>query len=212
MFGLTLLTSLFAGSLVIASVLAAKIISIGPLFVPAGVLAYSITFACTDIIGEVYGKRTARQVVLSGFAALVAALLLIRLSVWWTPAPFWGGQEGFAQLLGTSERIIFASIIAYLVSQLTDVWLFARVRKATGGRHLWLRNNTSTILSQLIDSIVFITIAFAGVMPIAGVIFGQWLVKIAIALLDTPLVYLGVWLLRGGSGMDDGEPAVAGAR
>lgn len=193
---LIVLVSVFVSGLTIASVLAAKIIVLGPLTVPAGVLAYSITYACTDIIGEIFGRRTARHVVLAGFVCLLFVLALIKLAIVWQAAPFWPHQELFATLLGSSERIILASLIAYLISQLTDVWLFARLKSLTGGRFLWLRNNGSTIVSQLIDSVVFIVIAFAGVFPLLPMILGQWIVKLVIALADTPLVYLGVWILK----------------
>lgn len=190
------LIAIFTASLTIAAVLASKIIQIGIFSVPAGILAYSITFACTDIIGEVYGKQAARSVVLAGFASLILVILLIKLAIIIPPAPFWPNQTMFVTLLGSSERIIIASLAAYLLSQLADVWLFARLRQLTDGRYLWLRNNGSTIVSQLLDSIVFIVIAFAGVFPLLPMILGQWLIKLVIALADTPLVYAGVHLLR----------------
>lgn len=194
--GFALLAALFTGALVIAAVLAAKIIAIGPLFVPAGVLAYSVTFACTDIVAEVYGGQAARRVVLAGFVTLLAVLLLIQIALVWPPAPFWQGQEGFKGVLATSARVIVASAVAYLVSQYTDIYVFGRLRQATGGRYLWLRNNASTMISQLIDSSIFITIAFLGTFPVLPLIFGQWVVKLAVAALDTPFVYLGTYILR----------------
>jgi len=193
---LLVLAGLFVGALVIAAVLAAKIIVVGPFVVPAGVLAYSITFACTDVVTELYGRARARQVVLAGFAALIAALLLIQLALIWPAAPFWENGAAFESVLASSSRIVVASIAAYLVSQLTDVYLFAWIGARTGGRHLWLRNNVATMFSQLLDSAIFVTIAFAGVFPLLPVIFGQWAVKLAIALLDTPVVYAAVALLR----------------
>ena len=186
----------FTGALVIAAVLAAKIIVVGPFTVPAGVLAYSITFACTDIITEIYGRERARQVVLAGLIALVVCLALIQLALLWPAADFWQSGEAFQGVLSSSMRIIVASIVAYLVSQYTDIFLFSWLRRLTGGRFLWLRNNGSTMLSQLLDSAVFVTIAFAGVFPILPMIFGQWAVKLAIAALDTPIVYAVVLYLR----------------
>lgn len=192
----TVLTALFVGGLVIAAVLAAKIVEVGPFVVPAGVLAYSITFACTDIVTELYGRTRARQVVLAGLWALIAALLLIQLALAWPAAAFWRNGPAFESVLSTSARIVVASLAAYVVSQFTDVYLFAWLRQRTGGRHLWLRNNLATMLSQLLDSAIFITIAFAGALPVLPMILGQWIVKLAIALLDTPVVYLAVAQLR----------------
>jgi uncharacterized integral membrane protein (TIGR00697 family) len=195
--------SVFIGSITIASVLANKIITIFGLYVPAGVLAYSITFLCTDTISEVWGQKRAQEAVLGGFVALVVVLGLVRLSLIWPAAPFWKGAEAYGSILGSTSRIIIASFVAYLVSQYHDVWAFHLLRRITHQKHLWLRNNLSTAVSQLLDSVIFIGIAFYGVMPIWPLILGQWVVKMAIALLDTPVVYLLVGLLDPNRGASD---------
>lgn len=186
----------FAAAITIASVLATKIIRVFGLFVPAGILAYSVTFLCTDVVSEVWGKRRANSMVWGGFVALVVMLVLVQISLVWPKAPFWKGEEAFRTILGTTSRIIIASFIAYLVSQFHDVWAFHFWKKMTTDRHLWLRNNLSTLVSQFLDSFIFITIAFYGVMPIWPLILGQWIVKFSIALLDTPVIYLVVWNLK----------------
>jgi uncharacterized integral membrane protein (TIGR00697 family) len=191
-----ILLSIFVGSITIASVLANKIINVFGLFVPAGVLAYSMTFLMTDAIGEIWGKETAKRTVLGGFIGLIAVLLLIQISLVWPKAPFWKQEQAYQTIMGSTSRIIIASFIAYLVSQFHDVWAFHFWNKITGGRHLWLRNNFSTAVSQFIDSSLFITVAFYGVMPVWPLIWSQWLVKLAIALLDTPIIYGIVWLLQ----------------
>lgn len=192
----TILAGIFVGGLVIAAVLAAKLVAVGPLSVPAGVLAYALTFACTDIIAERYGRARAHQVVLAGLVALIVCFALIQLALLWPAAAIPQDVPAFESVLSSSARIIVASLLAYVISQNADVYIFARLRRATGGRHLWLRNNVSTMLAQLLDSAIFITIAFLGAFPILPVIFGQWLVKLAIAAVDTPVVYLAVALLR----------------
>jgi hypothetical protein len=191
-----ILVSVFSASLTISAVLASKIITVFGISVPAGVLGYCITFICTDVISEVWGKERARQVVASGFVALLCVLLLIRLALDWPSAAAWNDQQAFETVLGTAPRIIIGSLAAYLLSQLHDVWAFHFWKRATGGRHLWLRNNLSTAASQLLDSVVFITIAFAGVFPLLPLIAGQWAVKMGIAVLDTAVIYLLVWLIR----------------
>jgi uncharacterized integral membrane protein (TIGR00697 family) len=193
---LIILLSIFVGSITIASVLANKIINVFGLFVPAGVLAYSTTFLMTDAISEIWGKETAKRTVFGGFIGLTAVLLLIQISLVWPKAPFWKQDPAYQTILGSTSRIIIASFIAYLVSQFHDVWAFHFWKKITGGRHLWLRNNFSTAVSQLIDSCLFITVAFYGVMPVWPLIWSQWFVKLAIAFLDTPIIYGIVWLLR----------------
>lgn len=194
-----ILLSIFAAGITIASVLANKIISVFGLFMPAGILAYSITFICTDVISEIWGKQRANQTVLGGLIAIVAVLILIQIGLYWPKAPFWNNEAAFQSILGSTTRIIVASVAAYLVSQFHDVWAFHFWKKKTNDRHLWLRNNLSTAVSQFLDSCIFITIAFYGVTPIWPLILGQWIIKIAIALLDTPVVYLVVWAIRNNS-------------
>ncbi len=191
-----LLSGLFTGSLVISAVLAAKIVTVFGITVPAGVLGYCLTFVCTDVISEVWGRKKAGEVVLSGFVALLACLGLIQAALWWPAAPFWQGQEAFEQVLGLTPRIILGSLIAYLVGQYHDIWAFQLYKRLTRGRHLWLRNNLSTLSSQLLDSCIFISIAFAGKMPLLPLILGQWAVKVGIAGLDTVAVYGLVWWIR----------------
>jgi uncharacterized integral membrane protein (TIGR00697 family) len=198
-----LLIAIFVGGLVIAGVLASKIVNIAGLIVPGGVFAYSITFPITDIICEVWGKKRGKYVVFSGFITLLVVLALIRLTLIFPKASFWTGEEAFTKILGGTSRIIIASFIAYLVSQYHDVWAFHFWRKVTKGKHLWLRNNASTFVSQFIDTVVFITIAFYGVMPVFTLIKGQYIIKLLIALLDTPIVYFGVWLIRRGKRNED---------
>ena len=202
-----ILLSIFIGSITIASVLASKIIDVFGLFMPAGVLAYSITFICTDVISEIWGKKRANATVLGGFIALLCVLLLVQLSLGWPKAPFWTNEAAFNSILGSTSRIIVASFIAYLISQFHDVWAFHFWKKVTKERHLWLRNNLSTAVSQFFDTFIFITIAFYGVMPIGSLIFGQWIVKMTIALLDTPVIYLVVHQVRRSMGDQIGNDA-----
>jgi len=191
-----ILASMFVASLTIASILASKIVVIGGIFVPAGILAYSVTFLMSDTISEIWGRRVAGSVVISGFLSLVMVFCLIRLAIAMPSAPFWGGQEAFSSILSSSSRIIVASLVAYLISQYHDVWLYHLLKDKTSGKFLWLRNNASTAVSQLLDSVIFITIAFYGVMPIVPLILGQWFVKLVIAAIDTPLVYILVGFLK----------------
>lgn len=191
-----LLVGIFISGLTIASVLASKIISVFGLFVPAGVLAYSITFIATDVISEIWGKEKANWVVLVGFFALLVVLLLINIAIIFPSAPFWKNERAFNTILHGTSRIIIASFTAYLISQFHDVWAFHFWKNLTRGRHLWLRNNLSTMVSQFLDTVVFITIAFYGIQPVGELIFGQYIVKLGIALLDTPFIYLAVYSIR----------------
>jgi uncharacterized integral membrane protein (TIGR00697 family) len=195
----TFMAAVFAGCLVGSAVLAVKLVHLFGLVFPAGVLAYAVTFACTDVISEIWGKRRARQVVWAGFFALVIFYGLAWLAIVLPPAGFWKGQPAFANVLGSTLRIIIASLIAYLVSQLSDLILFHRIRLKTRGKWLWLRNTGSTMVSQAIDTVLFISIAFSFEITfgqVVGLIVGQYIIKLAIAVADTPLVYAAVWMIR----------------
>lgn len=187
-----LLNVLFITSLVVANVVSNKILQLGPLQIPGAVLCYCITFLCTDIIGEVYGKREANKTVVLGFICQLVASLLILLTKY-LPAASYATEvsQAYNTLLGTNWRFFLASMAAYLVSQTWDVWVFHRIKKFTGNKHKWLRNNISTMTSQAIDTVIFITIAFYGVVPDLGVmIVSQYIVKLILALCDTPLFYI----------------------
>lgn len=195
---LTFLVALFITGLIGANVLATKIFTLGPIMAPAGVIAYPLTFLCTDIISELWGKNTAQKVVWAGFGASIIFLLLAYVAVILNPAPFYPNQKVFSEMFGSVGRITAAGLLAYIVSQSHDVWSFHFLKDLTKGRHLWLRNNVSTIISQLIDTVIFISLAFAGTMSPRAVVWmmiSQWLVKVAMALLDTPFCYLGVGMV-----------------
>ena len=194
-----ILCGIFIGSLVISAVLASKIIALGRIYVPAGVLAYAVTFAISDVVSEIWGKNCAKQVVLAGLFSLGAVFLLIWFAIILPSAPFWTEARAFSSILGMEKgasRIILASVVAYTVSQYHDVWAFHFWRKVTGGRYLWLRNNASTLVSQAIDTCLFVSLAFYGVFPLLPLILGQYFIKLCIALLDTPVVYGLVYLLK----------------
>ena len=183
------LTAVFGASLAAAIAVAGKIVNIFGLTPAATVVGYSLTFICTDCISELYGKKRANQVVAAGLLCQVLAMGLYVLAIAMPSASFWENQEAFETVMGSSIRVTLGSLVAYSASQFHDIWAFHFWRRVTSGRHLWLRNNLSTMTSQLIDTVIFITIAFLGVFPIGSVIFGQYVVKLGIAVIDTPIVY-----------------------
>ncbi len=210
------LSAIYGGAIVYANMAAAAKIEVWLLpwlLVPAGTIAYSVTFPVTDIIDEVYGKRWAYRIVWAGLATEVLMLLLASLDTLIPPAPFMAPAEieCASRVIGLQPRIVVASLVAYLVSQHHDVWAFWKWREVTRGRWLWLRNNASTIVSQLIDTTIFTLIAFWGIYPLdvlASMVLTMWLAKVLIALGDTPFVYLGVALLRR-AGVEVRTPSVA---
>ena len=196
---LVTLTTLFATCLLVANILSVKLISIGGWVVPAGIIAYPLTFLFTDVIAELYGRRTASRVIWIGFGANILMVLLVFGGRLLPPAPFWEGQSAYESVLGMVPRIVLASMIAYLISQHYDVFAFHFWRQKTKARFLWLRNNASTMVSQALDTGVFITVAFWGVVPtgiLTNMLLSQYIIKLAIAAGDTPFCYLMVWLLK----------------
>lgn len=195
---LIIFSGVFSASIIFANIAAGiKLTDFLGLIVPAGTIAYSITFPITDIVDEVYGKRRAVYIVWAGLAAEIISLLLIGLEGV-LPAIEAPMEEMYARVFYPQLRIVLASIIAYLISQHHDVWAFWKWREVTKGKYLWLRNNASTIISQLIDSTTFTTIAFIGIYDytiIINMVLSMWLFKVIIALLDTPFVYIGVYFI-----------------
>lgn len=207
---LMLCAMVFAVALVISNVITAKTIQTGiPLFgstilVPSAVICYCVTFLMTDVIGEIWGRKEARTVVLGGFACQVLATCLIIIGEI-TPAADPAMQAAYDMLLGQNAIFVIASMTAYLLSQSWDVFIFHRIRNhvlSNGGssRSRWIWNNASTMTSQLIDTVVFIGIAFgvgfgwlfdgAMIGQLGAMMVGQYLCKFVLAALDTPFFYL----------------------
>lgn len=186
-----LFSTVFITLLVISNVIAVKVISIGKLIGPAAVICYAITFAISDTLAEIWGKERTKYIVNLGFIAALVSGIMIKLGILLPAAPFWELQNEYELILGSSTRIIIASMIAYITSQYHDVWAFHFWKNKTKGKHLWIRNNLSTMVSQLIDTVIFIVVAFYGTgAPIMSMIIGQYIIKLIIAIIDTPLVYL----------------------
>lgn len=199
-----ILIGLFITALIAANLLGTKITSLFGVAVSVGIFAYPITFLITDIIAEVHGKKKSFNLVLAGFISLLVLLGLTQLSVSLPANAHFQLDESYRQIFQGSVRIILASLTAFILSQLHDVWAFHRLKEKTSGKFLWLRNNLSTIVSQFLDTIIFMFIAFYQITPkfdalfIWQLILPYYLFKVAFAALDTPFVYLGVrWLKKG---------------
>lgn len=194
------LNGAFVGLLILSNILAVKLFSISEWAVlPAAVIVYVFTFPITDTIAEVYGKEAARQTVTAGFITQLCALAFIFFAIHLPAAPFFADQESFEAIFSAGFRVTLASLISYFISQNLDVTIFHKLKERHGESRLWLRNNASTMTSQLVDTSIFITIAFYGTMPVGallGMIATQYVFKLLVAAADTPLVYLLVKLCR----------------
>lgn len=201
-FKTNLLLGLFVAAIIAANMIGTKVAHVFFDF-SVGIFAFPLTFLITDIIEEVHGKKKTKEFVYIAFVCLVFVLAITAFAVKVPFAERSFVQENYTQVFGTTMRIFIASIIAFFIGQMHDVWAFNFWKQKTKGKYLWLRNNLSTIVSQLIDTVIFMFIAFYGVSPkftisyLFVLIIPYWLIKVGAALLDTPFVYLGVKWLRG---------------
>ena len=169
--------------------------------ISVGLLPYPVTFIVTDLICEIYGKRAANTVVASGFIASIFISLVVYVALL-APATAWSpvSDELFAKVFGLNAPAVFASMSAYLLAQFLDVRLFHFWKKLTKGRHLWLRNNFSTMASQLVDTAsVLSLLCLTGTIPwenFWSLLQAGYLFKVIIAAIDTPILYLAVYLVR----------------
>lgn len=190
------LTSLFA-----ANTLGLKIMPfIFDSHLSVGVFSFPIVFLMTDVVGEVYGKRIAKLFVIAGFISTALFILysLISLAMPWSEDGVWA-REGYNQIFEISARIGIASLVAFLIAEYQDVISFFYFREKWDGQFFWARSLLSNMWSQLLDTVIFMTIAFVGVYEIQTLVsisITWWLFKIGMGLLYTPLSYLGMYLLQ----------------
>jgi hypothetical protein len=215
------LASLFTGSVVAANLIGIKVIpffSLGGFQFTGsvGIFLFPLTFLITDIVAEVYGPKATRSLVTGTLVTLVLVLVVTAGATILPPASRFAAQnDAYVSIFRGSLRITLASIVAFSLSQYHDVWAFDFWRRRTGGRFLWLRNNASTLASQLIDTVIFMLIAFWGIgerfslgFVLGSMVPPYYLLKVLAAFVDTPLVYLGVAMLRkAGVGKEGPYPA-----
>ena len=200
-----ILLGIFIASLVTCNLIANKFVTVNLGFkvfiVSAGILPYPLTFLVTDLISEIYGQKKANLAVFSGFVASIFVLSFLWLGAQFNSIPNSIVDDStYNAVFQNAWRLISASMIAYLFAQFVDVRIFHFWKKLTNGKHLWLRNNGSTIASQLIDTTLVISILFVGVWDtdqILSAIIDGWIFKMLMALLDTPIIYVVIYLLKG---------------
>jgi uncharacterized integral membrane protein (TIGR00697 family) len=175
-----ILVALFVTGLIVSNIIAVKLVLLGGLLLPAAIIIFPVSYILGDVLTEVYGYRVARRVIWLGFLCNLIAAGAIALAQALPAAGFWDGQEAFDRILGQAPRILAASFLAYLLGEFANSYVLARMKVATGGKHLWMRTIGSTLVGQGLDSVVFMSIAFAGVMP-GEALFARclWLVKSA---------------------------------
>ncbi len=200
------IVAVFVTTLIVSNIVAVKLVDFGGLVLPAAVVIFPISYIFGDILTEVYGYSQARRVIWLGFACNLLAVVAIWVSGALPPASFWASnQPAFDTILGYTPRLLFASFMAYLVGEFANSAVLSRMKLLTRGRFLWTRTIGSTLVGEGLDSAVFITVAFMGVLPpevLPLTIVTQWLFKVAYEVAATPVTYLIVNWLKRAEGID----------
>ena len=202
------LVGVFIAALVLTNLIAGRFFTVGSWTLSSGVIAYPVTFLVTDLISEIYGRKRADLAVKVGFVAsvFVTIVLLIALQTQIAEDSY-VTEESFLNVFGLAPGIVFGSMCAYLTAQFVDVRIYEFWKKLTGGKYLWLRNNGSTVLSQLLDTSIVVIVALiiyplmdgvTSTEPITWTLAGELIIaqygfKALLALIDTPLMYLFTW-------------------
>jgi uncharacterized integral membrane protein (TIGR00697 family) len=200
-----LVASIFITCLITSNIIAVKLVNIFGLIMPAGILIFPMSYIFGDVLTEVYGYHQARRVIWLGFFCNLIAVVAIWLGQILPAASFWNGQAAYERILGYTPRLLVASFLAYLVGEFANSFVLAKMKIATKGRWLWTRTIGSTLVGQGLDSLVFMTLAFAGTIPLsvlAGAIVVQWFSKSAYEAIATPLTYVIVNFLKKREGLD----------
>ena len=203
---------LFAICLLIANILATKIILVGPWAAPAGVLIFPIAYIINDVIVEVWGYRKARLIIWSGFAVNILAVLFFSLAIVVPAAPFWQNQNAFSTILGSTPRIILASLMAYLVGSFLNAFVMSKVKIMMKGKDFSVRAILSTLVGETADSLIFITIAFAGNLPmniLIGMILTQACLKTVYEILVLPFTIIVVKWVKKVEGVDSFDESIS---
>ena len=200
-----IVTAIFITCLITANIIAVKLVSIFGLVVPAAVVVFPISYIVGDILTEVYGYHRARQVIWLGFICNLIAVLAIWIGKILPSAAFWEGQQAYDTILGGGPRLLAASFVAYIAGNFANSYILAKMKIATQGRWLWTRTIGSTLVGEGLDSLIFITFAFVGTIPLSGLVSAivtQWIFKSVYEALVTPVTYKVVDSLKHQEGMD----------
>jgi uncharacterized integral membrane protein (TIGR00697 family) len=199
------IVAIFITCLITANITAVKLVSLFGFVLPAAIVIFPISYIFGDVLTEVYGYHQARRVIWLGFFCNLIAVVAIWLGQVLQPASFWDGQAAYERILGYTPRLLVASFLAYLLGEFSNSFVLAKMKIITKGRWLWFRTIGSTLVGEGLDSLVFMTLAFMGTIPMAGLasaIVTQWLAKSAYEAAVTPLTYGVVNFLKRQEGLD----------
>jgi len=194
---LVIITAIFVTCLITANIIAVKVISLGPIMLPAAIFIFPLSYIFGDVLTEVYGYRQARKVIWLGFICNLIFVIFVWIGQILPPAPFWEGQKAYESILGYTPRLLAASFLGYLAGEFTNSFILAKMKIMTRGRWLWSRTIGSTVFGQGLDTSIFITLAFIGTPSFVPImILYHWLAKTAIEAIATPLTYAIVNFLK----------------
>lgn len=187
-----IILGLFVAVLLISNIASTKILDLGPFTFDGGTILFPIIYIFGDILTEVYGYKATRRVIWTGFAsALLMSVVLIIVGKL-PAAEDWGYQESYNSILGLTSRIVIASLIAYWIGEFSNSYIMAKMKVKMQGKKLWMRTIGSTIVGEGFDTVIFVMIAFWGVLPgslIISVIISNYIFKVGFEVLATPLTY-----------------------
>ena len=204
-FWFVVIASIFVTCLITANIIAVKLILFLGFPVPAGIIIFPLSYLFGDVLTEVYGYGAARRVIWLGFAYNLLAVIAIYIGGIAPAAPFWTQQAAYNTILGFTPRLLLASFVAYLVGEFTNSFILARLKIATQGRWLWTRTIGSTLVGEGLDTLIFISIAFWGIIPsqlMITTILTQWIFKVTYEIVATPFTYLVVGFLKRRENLD----------
>lgn len=196
---LDIITALFVTILLVSNIASSKISALGPFTLDAGIILFPLSYIIGDILTEVYGFARTRKIIWIGFMCnilMAAAFMLVSVM---PPAADWPNQKAFEAILGMTPRIILASMIAYFAGEFINSFVLSKLKIRTKGKYLWSRTIGSTVIGELFDTVLFITIAFAGIFPtpvIISLIISNYIIKVAVEILFTPVTYAVVNKLK----------------
>jgi uncharacterized integral membrane protein (TIGR00697 family) len=193
------IVGLFVAVLIVSNTASTKILDLGPFTFDGGTLLFPLAYIFGDILTEVYGYRNSRKVIWTGFACLAIATLTYYLVGLLPAAADWTGQSAYMQILGVVPRIALASLIAYFAGEFSNSYVLAKMKLWTKGRLLWTRTIGSTIIGEFVDCLLFVVIAFYGLMPnslLVSILISNYVFKVAVEVIFTPVTYIVVNKLK----------------
>lgn len=187
-----IISCISVATLLISNILSVKLFSIWNLILPSSAILFPITYIIGDVIAEIYGYKKSKFVIILGFICNAIMVLLFSIAIILPSAENWTNQEAFKTILGTTPRLFIASLLAFIIGSLTNAKTMDYIKKKTNGKWLWIRTIGSTIVGELLDTLIFVLIAFTGTSSfeiLLTMIISQFTWKVAYEILSTPLTY-----------------------